>query len=403
MKLLVIPLMVLYLYSLTFGIFMTATFRIPAPLVFCFPLLFVFRENISQFLYRKELFVLLAALFCYHFIGLSNIIYFGAYAISIIICLLYFNYFVGFNRKRFDYSVLIFYLLLAFSAVVMVLNHFYGEIDSLRSFLMDEEVMQGPSGIAVFQFTFGYQLAALVSFMLIFTFIFHKPLIFKIVVFSACLIFIYLGMQRSVLITFALSVSLFMLFFYRMKAILIIGLAIFSGLLIYNYVLEDYFGRQTNILAKNINDRNPENNRLLLTKENLNIYSNYPLGLVFYGKNWGDAIYRNQVFASGITSHNAYLMFFTYLGPFLGLGLLFLIYGSIFRIGFNALKEIRHKDNALLICLCFSFLAISLNSLSHNAWLISADGPTVFLYFSILHLNKIKSAERLADLEIQPV
>ncbi len=142
-------------------------------------------------------------------------------------------------------------------------------------------------------------------------------------------------------------------------------------------------------------NNDPEYNRTLLMSENINIFADYPLGLVFYGKNWSNVIYRNQVFASGITSHNAYFMFITYLGPFLGLGLLIIIYSSIIKIGFNALKEIRLKDNALLICLCFSFLGISINAVSHNAWLLSADGPTVFLYFSIIHLNKIKIAESL--------
>jgi hypothetical protein len=83
-------------------------------------------------------------------------------------------------------------------------------------------------------------------------------------------------------------------------------------------------------------------------------------------------------------------MFITYLGPFLGLGLLLIIYSGVVGIGFNALKEIRNKDNALLICLCFSFIAVSINAAAHNGWLLSADGPTLFLYFSILHSEKMK-------------
>ena len=158
----------------------------------------------------------------------------------------------------------------------------------------------------------------------------------------------------------------------------------------YNFVLKENVDPRTNILAKNI-DNDPDHNRTLLVAENLRIYADHPFGLIFYGKNWSDVIYRNQVFASGITSHNAYLMFITYLGPFLGLGLLIIIYIKVLRIGFNAIKEIRLKENALLICLCFSFLGISINALSHNAWLISADGPTLFLYFSILHFDKVKS------------
>jgi hypothetical protein len=133
----------------------------------------------------------------------------------------------------------------------------------------------------------------------------------------------------------------------------------------------------------------------LLTAENLRIYSEYPLGLVFYGKTWGDVIYRNQVFSSGITSHNAYLMFMTYLGPFLGIGFLFVIYIGVFRIAYHALKEIKKRENALLVCLCFSFIAVSINAVAHNAWLLSADGPTLFLYFSILHFDKVKTSSEV--------
>lgn len=393
MKLIVIVFMALYLYALSFGIFMTETFRLPAPLLFCFPLLLLFKEKSNGFHYRKELWAFIAALFCYYIIGLSDIPSFAANIISVVVCILYFNYFISSNTNRFYFSILIFYLLLTFSSVVMVLNHFSPQIDNLRGFLMDEAVLQSPSGIAISQFTFGYQLAALCPFILLYTFLFHKRLLVKVVIFLTCLVFIYLGMQRSVFITFASSIAIFSLLYFRLKSVFVIAAGVFAGLLFYNYVLENNVNGQDNILTKQIDNKDPEFNRILLTSENLNIYANYPLGLVFYGKDWGDAIYRNQTFSSGVTSHNAYLMFLTYLGPFLGLGLLILIYSSIVRIAFNALKEIRLKKNALLICLCFSFLAISINAFSHNAWLISADGPTLFLYFSILHLNKLQTEE----------
>lgn len=257
---------------------------------------------------------------------------------------------------------------------------------------MDEEVKQSPSGIAVYQFTFGYQLAALSPFILIYTFLFHKHLLIKVAVFFTCLLFIYLGMQRSVFITFICSIGLFILMYYRVKAVFIISIAILGSALFYDFILEKHIDSNNNILTKNMTNE-PENNRKVLITENINIYSNYPLGLVFYGKNWADVIYRNPVFYKGITSHNAYMMFFTYLGPFLGLGLLILIFNSIVKIAYYAVKEIRLKENALLICLCFSFLGICINALSHNAWLISADGPTLFLYFAILHLAKIKKYE----------
>ncbi|HEY0668394.1 MAG TPA: hypothetical protein VGD22_09485 [Sphingobacteriaceae bacterium] len=394
MKLIVILLMILYLYSLSYGVFMTELFRIPAPMVFCFPLIFLFKEKIRSIPYHKEIWAILAAIFFYYIIGLSDVRSFLANSISVGICILYFYYFISSNTKRYNYSIIIFYSLLTFSAIVMVFNNYFPAVNSLREFIMGEPVLQSPSGIAISQFTFGYQLAALAPFLLIYTFLFHKPLLVKVLVFLTCLGFIYLGMQRSVLVTFVISVTLFLMYFYRFKAVLVITTAIFAGVVFFNFVLEENTSSSDNILAKNINN-DASHNRTLLTAENLNIYADYPLGLVFYGKTWGDAIYRSQVFSSGFTSHNAYLMFITYLGPFLGLGLLVFIYSKVVRIGFNALKEIRFRQNKLLLCLCFSFLAISINALSHNAWLISADGPTLFLYFSILHLNKLQTEEIL--------
>jgi hypothetical protein len=47
---------------------------------------------------------------------------------------------------------------------------------------------------------------------------------------------------------------------------------------------------------------------------------------------------------------------------------------------------IRAKENAMLVCLCFSFAGVSINALSHNPWLIGADGSTIFLYFGIMQL-----------------
>lgn len=384
--------MVLYMYALSFGVFMTETFRLPAPLLFGFPLLLLFRDKKIGFFYLKELLAFTIALFCFYIIGSEAVKSFAAIMINFIICLLYFNYFIGSNQSRYNFSILIFYLLLGISSVVMILNNFYPEIDRLRELIMDEQVLQSPSGIASNQFTFGYHLAAFASFILTYTFLFHKPLILKVLVFLCCLVLIYLGMQRSVFITFACSVTLFFLYYYRYKGVLLIVLAGFAGMLFYSFVLKNDTYSRDNILTKNMNNE-AEHNRTLLTSENLKIYSEYPLGLVFYGKTWGDVIYRNKVFSTGITSHNAYLMFITYLGPFLGLGLLLIIYSGIMRIGYNALTEIRKKDNALLVCLCFSFLAVSINAFAHNAWLISADGPTLFLYFSILHFNKIQSLQ----------
>jgi hypothetical protein len=174
-----------------------------------------------------------------------------------------------------------------------------------------------------------------------------------------------------------------------------------ASLLFFNYVLKDNLGGAENILTKNEHN-DASNDRSGLAMENLRIYTEYPFGLIFYGKNWGDVIYRDYVFSSGITSHNAYLMFFTYLGPFAGIGLLLAIYYKPIQLFLGAVRFIRKKENALMICLCFSFIGICLNALSHNPWLLSADGPTVFLYFSILQLHHIQTREVAEDAVLNP-
>ncbi|WP_395805528.1 hypothetical protein [Daejeonella sp.] len=394
MRLFVIVFMVLYLYALAFGIFMTESFRLPAPLLFGFPLILLFREGGKELVYSKELIAFSLALISYYVIGIGDYPSFFATLLNFILCLFFFNYFIGSNTARYNLSVFIFFILLGVSALVLVLNNYFVGVDGLRALLVDDVILQSPAGISTTQFTFGYQLAAFTPFLLIYTFLFRKPLFIRLLAFLTCLVLIYLGMQRSVFVTFAFSISLFLILAYRFKAVLLITIAVIFSIAFYNLVLKNDVNSRDNIVAKNINN-DPEHNRSLLTAENLRIYSEYPLGLVFYGKTWGDVIYRNQVFSSGITSHNAYLMFMTYLGPFLSLGFLLFIYGGVFRIAYPALKEIRKRENALLLCLCFSFIAVSINASAHNAWLLSADGPTLFLYFSILHFDKLKPSTEL--------
>lgn len=389
MRLIVLVLMVLYLYALAFGLFMTESFRLPAPFLFSFPLILLFREGSKEVLYSKELIAFSLALMSYFVFGLGPFPTVFATFLNIVLCMFYFNYFIGSNTARYNLSIFIFFVLLGVSALVLVFNSYFEGVDGLRAILVDDVILQSPAGISTTQFNFGYQLAAFTPFLLIYTFVFQKPLFIRLLAFLACLILIYLGMQRSVFVTFVCAISLFLILSYRVKAVFFIAIAVFFSIAFYNLVLQNDVNSRDNIVAKNI-DNDPEHNRSLLTAENLRIYSEYPLGLIFYGKTWGDVIYRNQVFSSGITSHNAYLMFITYLGPFLGLGLLFVIYNGVLRIGYRALKDIRNKDNALLICLCFAFIAVSINATAHNGWLLSADGPTLFLYFSILHSEKMK-------------
>ena len=385
MKLIIAVLMMFYLATLAFGIFLTDFFRIPAPLLFCFPLVFLFREKGEErFLYARELILLTLAVFIYYVVGLSEVNSFAANILEIMICAFYFNYFVGKSKVRFRASVWTFYGLLLISAIVMVLNHFYPGIDALRALIMGDKVLQSPAGISLTQFAYGYQLAALVPFVFICTCVFRTPLLVKGLVLTICLMFVFLGMQRSVFVGFVATIFLFLLLYYRFRAVVAMILMVSLCGLLYQYVLKDNLDVTNNILVKNEHN-DAAYNRSGLAGENLKIYSDYPYGLIFYGKKWGDVIYRNYVFSSGITSHNAYLIFFTYLGPFLGLGLLTAIYYRAGTACLAALNRLRDPDNALLVALCFSFLCVSVNALSHNPWLISADGPTVFLYFSILH------------------
>lgn len=381
--------LLLYLYTLAFGIFMTEIFRIPAPFLFGVPLLLFFRQQEAKaFLYGREAIVITVAAFIYDVIGLSDFKGFAAHILTIAICLLVFNYFIGKSRIRFNVSVLIFMLLLLFSSVIMVLNHYYGAMDNLRAVLLDDIVLQSPAGIATTQFNFGYQLAVLAPFVFIYTCISNQATMIKAFALAVCLVLLFLGMQRSVFVCFICSAIVFLVLYYRFKAVLVIALVTLTCFLLYNYVLKDNLDTVNNIVTKNEHN-DAAYDRYGLAEQNFNIYLDYPFGLIFYGKDWSDVIYRDYVFSSGITSHNAYLMFFTYLGPFLGLGLLWAIYDRVVTISLNTVSFIRKKENAMMVCLCFAFLSVSINALSHNPWLLAADGPTVFLYFSILHLYKI--------------
>ncbi|MDB5013436.1 MAG: hypothetical protein JWQ25_1638, partial [Daejeonella sp.] len=253
------------------------------------------------------------------------------------------------------------------------------------------------SGICVAIFSFGYQLSALVAFLFVCSILYTRSLIIRGVVLFSCLIFIYFGMQRSVLITFAVSAVIFLAFYYRYKVIIILGITVIAAGISYSYFKSEGASEYDNIFAKN--ERNAEEDRGNLMTENIKIYSDYPLGLMFYGKKWNDVTKYNKVYAGGLTSHNAYLMFITYLGPFIGITLLLLVYyriGKIFKI---ALLNINNPEYSLLLCLCFSFLAISLNSMFHNASFIGAEGASVFLYFAILHRYNMQTVIEIVEEE----
>jgi len=380
----------MYLYTFTFGIFLNSFVRFPSPILIGLPLIAIFWQS-GRFLYIREALLFFAANFLYYGIAQADLQSVSVNCITITVCMLFFNFFVGLDFGRFKSSTIIFFSLLILSVIVMLLNHVYpSQIMQLRSKLIGAEIVQSPSGITSTIFNFGYQLAPLVSFLFIASILFINSWIMRIVVLIACLISIYFGMQRSVLLTFALSAVIFLLFYYKYKSVIIIGIIGVITVVFSTFFISKSSGEYDNIFAKN--DRNAEEDRGNLMTENLNIYSDYPLGLMFYGKTWRDVTKYNNAYAGGITSHNAYLMFITYVGPFLGITLLLLIYyriGKIFKI---ALLNIYNKDHALLICLCFAFFAVTLNAMFHNAWLIGANSASLFLYFAILHRYNMQLA-----------
>jgi hypothetical protein len=389
-KIIVLSAMLFYLYTLAFGIFLTDSLRIPAPVISGLILLPFVKVNVRSFAYLKETIFFTVGMFLYYVIGTGDYKTFVATLITCLICLFYFNYFIGLNKVRFNLSVIIFFSLLLISMIFMVLDHNYPDIiDPLRSTLLDGEVKQSPAGLSDTQFTFGYQIAAFTAFAFIFVCCFRQLFLVQAIVLGICLTIIYLGMNRSAFVSFTATIILFLIIYYRFKAVLLVAASIIVGFAVYSLVLKDNVDSKKNILSKNVAKQDIEINRADLASENLNVYADYPFGLIFYGKNWDEVTYKNPVFPFGLTSHNAYLMFITYLGPFLGFGLLFAVYHKIVRLFWLTIKHIRLKANALLLSLFFSFLAVSINALFHNAWLFTTDGPTLFLYFGILQGSKI--------------
>lgn len=389
-KIIVYCIMALYLYTLAFGIFMTDKVKVPAPIIFGLLLLFFLEPSVRRFAYYRESALFTFALFFYYIVGMDDYKSFFACLVIILVCAFYFNYFVGLNKLRFKVSVILFYSLLLLSMLIMVLDHNYqNTVDALRSTMLDEKVKQSPAGLSITQFIFGYQVAAFTTFVFVLVCVLRKNILIKALAFCVCAICLYLGMNRSAFISFGSALVVFLFAYYRFKAVFIIAATVLIGFAIYTYVLKDNLDNKNNILAKNEAKEANDYNRVNLADENLKIYEDYPFGLIFYGTNWDEATYKNPVFTFGLTSHNAYLMYITYLGPFLGLGLLWGIYHKAARFFWQTIHQIHLKNNALPVALLFSFLGVSLNALSHNAWLISADGPTLFLYFSIMQCSKI--------------
>ncbi|RZK12064.1 MAG: hypothetical protein EOO43_18900, partial [Flavobacterium sp.] len=384
------------IYTVTFDIFLNQYFRIPAALIGVF-IAFAFQsKGKTPMIAARELYLIFIASFLYYAIGFEDFKRLIVNLVIIVPCALYFNLYVADNINRLKVSILLFFSCLLLSTIVMAANHIDpANVNMLRETLIGAPVIQSPSGICVNIFTFGYQVAAFSTFVFIYTLLSNRSFLLNINVLIICLLPVFFGMQRSALVVFVIATVIVTLFYFRMKSIPVLAMAaVFAVILVFTLSNTSNFA-QDNILKKEQENSQLGENRSGLVTENLKIYTDYPLGLLFYNKSWPEVSKNNPTFQGGLTSHNAYLMFITYLGPFVGLLLLFSIYyrfGSILK---TVLLNIRNRDKSLMAALCFAFIAVSLNSLFHNAWLISANGPTIFLFFCILQLNYIDSQKNL--------
>lgn len=384
----------LYVYVTTFNIFLTEIIKVPAPILILTPLLIFYRQDNVNFRYGLQGILFFIAVMLNMLIGESELVGFFAFIINLACLIIFFNYIIGDSLERMMMTIYFFYGLLFISGVVLLMDHQL-DIADIRTMLIGGPVLQSPSGIATTQFTFGYQMAAVTPFMLIGTILFKKNWLLSLVIIILAICFIFFGMQRSVFVAFFAAVALFIFLYFRAKSIfLFLGI---SAIFLLGQGYMDQFSEdknQKNILNKSVKQADKNENRGDLISENFKIIAEYPFGLIFYNKTWNDVVQHNFVYKNGhqiITSHNAYLMFITYLGPILGLLLLVLIYFKVCKNVWLALKQIKLEENAMLVCLSCSFIAVSINSFFHNEWLLSTSGPTQFLYFSILHLTLIKS------------
>lgn len=380
--------MSIYFYTLLFDIYLNNFFRVPTIIVGLI-LSFVFMKKKTTFLFGWEfLFLLLGNLF-YYVIGQADLkTFFINYSI-IVTCGLYFNCFVAQNYNRFKASVVLFALLLSFSVIVMFGDRsFPDRVDVYRALLIGGDIVQSPSGICASIFTFGYQIAAVSTLVFLYFLLTKRHFLIVLAIFLLCTISIFFGMQRSAFVAFSLATIICVINYYKAKAIPVIMGALVIGSLFFVFGSEKEDNTQGNILTKNTQNEANGEDRSGLVFEDLKIYSNYPLGLVFYNLQWSDVSKNDPAFSGGLTSHNAYLMFFTYLGPFLGVLLFLAIYKNVYKAFKQVLSGVHDRRNALFIALGFALFAVSINSLFHNAWLLNANGPTVFLYFSVIHFSK---------------
>lgn len=404
-KVFIFGLMTAYLYTLAFTIFMTDRLKVPAT-VLIFPLLLYRHVPVKAFAYWKETILILVALLLYNIVGMGDVRAFTAGVATAGGCAVYFNYFVGNSRKRLHASVIIFAGLLFFSMLILVGDHYYQDaIDPIRSRLLDDQVKQSPSGIAPTQFAFGYQVVAFTTFIFVASISYRLNILFRLMCLAICLLLLFFGMNRSAFVCFVATSAMFILIAFRLKGFLLLTVVALIMGSVYQDIANTPPLNKNNILSKNQAKEADEFKRSELAAENLKIMEDYPWGLIFYGKTWEEVVYRNPAFPSGLSSHNAYLMFITYVGPFLGIGILLMLYSLVLKTGIQ-LTAAPLKYDPMLIALFGAFLALSLNAMSHTAWLLNADGPSIFFFFALIHTIKFQQSlpeQSRRSLEASPI
>lgn len=404
-KVFIFGLMTAYLYTLAFTIFITDRIKIPATILIV-PLLLFRYVPVKAFAYWKETLLILFALLLYNIVGMADVRAFSAGLLTTGGCAVYFNYFVGDSRKRLYASIIIFTGLLFVSMLILVVDHYNQDaIDPIRSRLIDDEVKQSPAGIAPTQFAFGYQVVAFTTFVFIAAISYRLNMLFQLICLAICFLFLFFGMNRSAFVCFVVTSVMFILIAFRLKGFLLLAVVALIVGSIYQDIVNTPPLNKNNILSKNQAKEADEFNRSELTAENLKIMEDYPWGLIFYGKTWEEVVYRNPAFPSGLSSHNAYLMFITYVGPVFGIGILIMLYSLILKTGIQ-LAAGPLKYDPMLVALFGAFLALSLNALSHTAWLLNADGPSIFFFFALIHTIKFQQAlpeQSYKSLEASPI
>jgi hypothetical protein len=290
--------------------------------------------------------------------------------------------------------------------LVLVADHYNQDaIDPIRSRLLDDQVKQSPSGIAPTQFAFGYQVVAFTTFIFVASITYRLNMLFKLICFAICLLLLFFGMNRSAFVCFIATSAMFILITFRLKGFLLLSVVTLIVASIYQDIANTPPYDKNNILSKNQAKEADEFNRSELAAENLKIIEDYPWGLIFYGKTWEEVVYRNPAFPSGLSSHNAYLMFITYVGPFFGIGILIMLYSLVLKTGVQ-LAAGPLKYDPMLVALFGAFLALSLNAMSHTAWLLNADGPSIFFFFALMHTIKFQQPlpeQSYSSLEAAPM